>query len=144
MNESFHPAWRSLLSGYSLPPLREVVWGWDGREIHQVALHEEAGSRDVYWADLYDRRVGAISHWMPLAENPDQPPRPPDRWANRHDGLSQPPQDSSFVWVFIGDDPPRRAQYIDDHWLDLDGQLLDARGLKWLRDLEYTDALVRA
>lgn len=144
MNESFHPAWRSLLSGYSLPPLREVVWGWDGREIHQVALHEEAGSRDVCWADLYDRRVGAISHWMPLAENPDQPPRPPDRWANRHDGLSQPPQDSSFVWVFIGDDPPRRAQYIDDHWLDLDGQLLDARGLKWLRDLEYTDALVRA
>ena len=144
MNESSHPAWRSILSGYSLPPVREVVWGWDGREIQKVVLHDEEFGNGGCWTDLNDQRVGTLSHWMPLAENPDQPPRPPDRWTTRHDGLSQPPEDSSFVWAFIGDDPPRRAQYIDDHWLNLDGHPLDARGLKWLRDLEYTDAIVRA
>ncbi len=122
----------------------EAVWGWDGREIQKVVLHDEAFAKGGCWTDLDDRRVGTISHWMPIAENPDQPPRPPDRWSIRHDGLSQPPQDSAFVWAFIGDEAPRRAQYIDEHWLDLDGHALDARGLKWLRDLEYTDASVRA
>lgn len=144
MNASSHPVWRSLLSGYSLPPASEVVWGWDGREIQKVIFRDEESANGGYWADLAGQRVGTISHWMPIAENPDQPPRPPDKFSTRHDGLSQPPQDSAFVWAFIGDDPPRRARYIDDQWLDLDGHSLDARSLKWLRDLEYTDATIRA
>lgn len=144
MNDRSHPAWRSLLSGYSLPPAMEAVWGWDGRVIQQVMFHDDMGAQDGYWTDLSDQRVGTISHWMPVVENPDQPPRPPDKWSNRHDGLSQPPEDSGFVWAFIGEDVPRRAQYIDQHWLDLDGHSLDARGLKWLRDLEFTDPISRS
>ncbi|WP_395747424.1 hypothetical protein [Prosthecobacter sp.] len=139
MNESHHPAWRCIPSGYLLPPAQEVVWGWGGDAVRQVLYHDEYPFTGGHWTDLTGRRVDTISHWMPLAENPDQPPRPPDVWSSRHDGLSDPPQDAAFVWAFIGDDPPRRAQYMDDHWLDLDGHPLDARGLKWLRELEFSD-----
>lgn len=139
MNETHHPVWRCIRSGYLLPPAREIVWGWGGAEVQQVVLHEDHSTTGGYWTDLADRRVDTISHWMPLAENPDQPPRPPDVWSHRHDGLSSPPADASFVWAFIGDEPPRRARYVDEQWLDLDGHALDARSLKWLRELEFTD-----
>lgn len=139
MSESQHPAWRSLLSGYPLPSVGEIVWGWGGSEVQQVMLHDEGPGRDSYWTNSTGNRVPVITHWMPVGENPDQPPRMPDVWSRRHDGLSQPPADAGFVWAFIGDEPPRRAQYREDHWLDLDGQPLDARSLKWLRDLELTD-----
>ncbi|WP_395749692.1 hypothetical protein [Prosthecobacter sp.] len=139
MSESQHPAWRSIPSGYLLPPVGEVVWGWGGAEVRPVVFHVEDTPNGGFWADPAGQRVPLITHWMPLGENPDQPPRAPDVWSRRHDGLSEPPGDAAFVWAFIGDEPPRRAQYRDDHWLDLEGSELDARSLKWLRDLEFTD-----
>jgi hypothetical protein len=139
MSESHHPVWRSIRSGYPLPPSGEIVWGWDGTGIHEVRFHDDDPVHGDYWTDLEDHEVGAISHWMPKEENPDQPPRTPNVWSIRHDGLSQPPTDAGFVWAFIGDEAPRRARYVDDHWQDLEGQPLDARSLKWLRELEFTD-----
>lgn len=139
MNDTHHPAWRSIRSGYLLPPAREAVWGWDGATVQQVVFHHDPPATGDYWTDMEDRRLDTISHWMPLSENPDQPPRAPDVFSQRHDGLSNPPADAAFVWSFIGDEPPRRAQFIDGQWLDLEGQPLDARGLKWLRELEFTD-----
>jgi hypothetical protein len=140
MSASHHPSWRSIASGYPLPPLDEIVWGWDGITVRQVVRREpESLMTEVRWTDLAGAPVAAVSHWLPLAENPDEPPRAPNVWATRHDGLADPPQDAGFVWAFIGDDPPQRAQYRDEHWFDLNGGPLDARGLKWLRDLEFTD-----
>ncbi len=126
-----------------MPPAKVVVWGWGGAEVRQVVMHDEGPDKDASWTDPAGHSLPLITHWMPLEENPDQPPRVPDVWSNRHDGLSQPPTDAAFVWAFIGDEPPRRAQYCENQWLDLDGHALDARGLKWLRDLEFTDPALR-
>ena len=138
-SETYHPAWRSILAGYPLPASDELVWGWNGKKIQKVVLHDENSTFGGHWMDLEDHHVGAISHWMPVAENPDQPPRPSERWAVQHDTLAEPPHGSAFVWAFMGDLPPHRAQYIDGHWHDLDGLPLDPRGLKWLRESEFAD-----
>jgi len=62
------------------PPDQEVVWAWDGHQMHQVrwtSTHFPGASvHEGAWEDLQGNPL-AITHWLFLGESPGRTPEPP-------------------------------------------------------------------